>query len=224
MGLDAAQIADLCEIIEEGFARPVEISKAALRTRKWREKTETVTGDVTVTSQEIAEKPSPIVTVTSPVTPLARGEDNLPRLVDTGLAAAVDASADDWPAGDAGEHAKLLCAAAESYRLDPNREPGLVTSRGRLAAWRRDGASWQFDVVPTVTEIVRKRGPPIHVWTYFDGAIGQSIANNRKALEIPAHASPRPPASAKYAARQANMERALAGAESAAGGRDHATG
>lgn len=130
----------------------------------------------------------------------------------------VEAVVCDWPEGDARRHAELLSQAANTIRLDPARQPGLTTTLGRLAAWRRDGASWEHDVLPMVTAIAAKRGPPIASWKFFDAAIAQSIADNRQALNIPEarHASqtheqlPRRPD-----ARSANRDRSTAGAERA---------
>lgn len=104
----------------------------------------------------------------------------------------VEAVVSDWPEGDARRHAELLSQAANTIRLDPSRQPGLTTTLGRLAAWRRDGASWEHDVLPVVTAIAAKRGPPIASWKFFDAAIAQSIADNRQALTIPEarHAAP----------------------------------
>lgn len=108
--------------------------------------------------------------------------------------AELSAAADDWPAGSAIDHARLLVEAAGTVRLDPSRQPGLMTTMGRLAAWRRDGASWAHDVLPVVTGLAQKRGPPIALWKFFDAAIAQSIADNRAALQIPdpRHAGPAP--------------------------------
>lgn len=97
----------------------------------------------------------------------------------------VETVVSDWPEGDARRHAELLAQAANTIRLDPARQPGLTTTLGRLAAWRRDGASWEHDVLPVVTGIAAKRGPPIASWKFFDAAIAQSIADNRQALTIP---------------------------------------
>lgn len=91
----------------------------------------------------------------------------------------------DWPDGDTRRLAELLADAAGTVRLDPARQPGLTLTAGRLAAWRRDGASWEHDVVPVVTTLAGKRGQPITSWKFFDAAIAQSIADNRQALKIP---------------------------------------
>jgi hypothetical protein len=60
-----------------------------------------------------------------------------------------------------------------------------VTTRGRLAAWKRDGASWEHDVLPVVTGLCAGRRSRIASWKFFDQAIARSIADNRAALEIP---------------------------------------
>lgn len=92
---------------------------------------------------------------------------------------------DDWPAGSADAHAKLLVAEVASPWLDPNKSPDLVTTRGRLAAWRRDGASWESDVLPVVTGLCANRRGKVASWKYFDDAVARSISDNRAALEIP---------------------------------------
>lgn len=147
-------------------------------------------------SADIADKPCPQISAEkaemsaesadkSP--PLARVRDNPSRLVISGQTV-VDVSAsaleqpDDWPTQNCVE---CLVAEVASPRLDPSKSPGLVQTAGRLAAWRRDGASWQFDVLPVVKATCAKARLPIGSWKYFDPAIAQSIADNRRALEIP---------------------------------------
>lgn len=92
---------------------------------------------------------------------------------------------DDWPAGKADHHAKLLVETVASPWLDPQKSPDLVTTRGRVAAWKRDGASWDHDVLPVVTGLSANRRSRISSWKFFDAAISRSIAENRAALEIP---------------------------------------
>jgi hypothetical protein len=125
---------------------------------------------------------------------LTRVRDNPSRLVITGQTV-VDVSAsagdqpDDWPTGN---HVEALVAEVSSPRLDPDKSQGLHLTAGRLVAWRRDGASWQFDVLPVVKAACAKSKTPIATWKYFDTAISVSIAENRRALEIPdAAATPR---------------------------------
>lgn len=130
----------------------------------------------------------------------------------------VEAVVSDWPEGSPFDHGVMLCEAANSHRLDLTKQPGLGSTIARLAAWRRDGASWEHDVVPVVTAIARKPGQAITLWKYFDSAIAQSIADNAAALKIPearhaSHAHEQlPPA---VDARRANRERSTAGAERA---------
>lgn len=92
---------------------------------------------------------------------------------------------DDWPAGKASDHAELLIRTVESPWLDQNKSPDLVTTRGRIAAWKRDGASWEHDVLPVVTGLCANRRSRISSWKFFDAAISRSIGENRAALEIP---------------------------------------
>lgn len=95
---------------------------------------------------------------------------------------------DDWPEGKSLDHARALCdAVGAAGKLDTARSPGLIQSLGRLAAWRREGASWEHDVIPTVTALAQKAKGTVSTWTYFDAAIGESIAANRRALDIPEH-------------------------------------
>lgn len=117
--------------------------------------------------------------------PLARVVDITSSTENTGLA---DAVVDDWPVGDL---VTRLSSEIASPRLDPSKAVGLITTSGRLAAWKREGASWHHDVIPVVRGLCSKRGPPISSWKYFDDAIAQSIASNREALKIPAHERPR---------------------------------
>lgn len=124
------------------------------------------------------------------------------------------AFASDWPAGDARDHAEILVAEAGTVFLDPSRQPGLATTTGRLHAWRRDGASWDHDVMPVVVAIAQKQRRPIGSWKFFDAAIAQSIADNRAALSIPEARRPaenRP--SAKLQAKRENWERHRTGAD-----------
>lgn len=101
-----------------------------------------------------------------------------------GSASAIPAS-DDWPAGKADAHSRLLVELVASPWLDPQKSPDLVTTRGRIAAWRRDGASWEHDVLPVVTGLCANRRSRVSSWKFFDAAISRSIAENRAALEIP---------------------------------------
>lgn len=130
----------------------------------------------------------------------------------------VQATVDDWPNGDARHHGELLVDLARTVHLDPSRQPGLVTTAGQLHAWRRDGASWEHDVVPVVTSIAQKQRRAIASWKFFAAAIAQSIADNRAALSIPeaqthaAQADAHRP-SPKLTAKRANLNRHFASAE-----------
>ncbi|MFZ2252669.1 MAG: helix-turn-helix domain-containing protein [Minisyncoccia bacterium] len=88
----------------------------------------------------------------------------------------------DWPEGDP---AKVLISEIASPWLDPHKTAGLVTTAGRVSAWRREGASWQDDVIPVIAGICQRRKAPVSSWQFFDAAIAQSIANNRAGLTIP---------------------------------------
>ena len=120
-------------------------------------------------------------------TPLARVRDNLPRLVISGLiddddCASAQDHPDDWPAANVVE---TLVEEVASPRLDHRKSPGLVQTSGQLAAWKRDGASWEHDVLPVVKALCAKSKTPIASWKFFAPAIAQSIADNRAALAIP---------------------------------------
>lgn len=191
-GVDAALVARVAKALASAGG---EKSKAALRTEKWRAKkasqnvTEASPRDVTKIITERHETSPDRHRVTSPRT---CGEDNLSRLEITGLvvvggvdARKPDQQTDDWPMGNAKRHAELLVETVASPWLDPQKSGGLVLTTGRLDAWKRQGASWEHDVLPVVTSATAGRRSKINGWTYFDDAIANSIAANRKALEIP---------------------------------------
>lgn len=92
---------------------------------------------------------------------------------------------DDWPASKPTEAVRQLVEVTGSPWLDPAKSPGLVTTAGRLAAWKREGASWEHDVVPVVAAVCAKQRSPVATWKFFDQAIARSMADNRAALEIP---------------------------------------
>lgn len=197
-GLSAEDIADVAEAMES--PAPV-LTAGALRTRKWREKkAETVTGDVTETRHGDVTHVGDRVQVVTPSLPSLRSEE----VGGGGVGADAVPLLDDWPAGKADHHAGLLVEAVGSPWLDPCKSPDLVTTRGRVAAWKRDGASWEHDVLPVVTGICANRRSRISSWKFFDQAISRSIAENRAALLIPeatGHRSTGPPRS--FAAEQA---------------------
>lgn len=146
-------------------------------------------------------------------TPLTRVENNSP-LIELDYLAAADAetrvgvaepapgspgpAGSDWPPGTTGALSALLVAAVNegraqpTARLDPIRQPGLTQTLGQIFLWKTGGASWEHDVVPVVTALARKTGPPIKGWNYFADAIAQSMAANRKPFEAQAHENDRP--------------------------------
>ncbi|MFI8684074.1 helix-turn-helix domain-containing protein [Brevundimonas diminuta] len=156
-------------------------------------------GEAAAVAQALATTPEPVV-----------------QLVATVVESPEPTPANDWPEGDARRHAELLVELAATVRLDVARQPGLTLTAGRLAAWRRDGASWEHDVVPVVTSLARKRGQAIASWKFFDAAVAQSIADNRQALNIPEarHAAQTDDrVSDRQSSRRANRDRSDAGAE-----------
>lgn len=180
MGLTVDEIAD----VAEANAPDRTLSAGAERTRRWRERqaaasrcdvTETRHGDVS----HVGERPQVVI----PSLPSLRSEELGGGGGDAGER--VSASPDDWPSGKASDHADLLIATVASPWLDPCKSPDLVTTRGRVAAWKRDGASWEHDVLPVVTGLCANRRARISSWKFFDQAVSRSIAENRAALEIP---------------------------------------
>jgi len=143
----------------------------------------------TKTPKTVSDDLKTVKTV-SDADPRARVRELSPRLVISGSddaddARALDQPSDDWPAGSAKDHAKALIAEVGSAWLDPNKSLDLNTTMGRLAAWKREGASWTHDVVPTVAKLCERNRKPVKSWKFFDGAIAQAIADNRAALSIP---------------------------------------
>jgi hypothetical protein len=135
-----------------------------------------------------------------------------------GASAPVLVSVSDWPEGDAQAHARLLVELVGSAVLDPARSMGLVTTAGRIAAWRREGASWVHDVAPVVAALCAKRREPVSSWKFFDAAVARSIADNREALTIPdaatrTRATGPPSWSAQVDAATAEARRRLVGGE-----------
>lgn len=104
----------------------------------------------------------------------------------------------DWPERPDEELIRLIA----SPWLDPNKSHGLVTTAGRVSAWRRDGASWERDVVPVVRGLCANRHSPVATWKFFDSQIAQAVADNRRTLEIP-EARPAPVQFVTFADRRA---------------------
>jgi hypothetical protein len=207
-GMTLEDVIDLAETWEEGEARDVpSLSKGALRTRKWREnqaarEAGSSRGDVTETRHGDVSHVGAGTQVVIPSLPSLRSEE---LVVGGGVVGRERASqADDWPEGRASDHAEQLVAAVASPWLDPNKSPDLVTTRGRVAAWKRDGASWEHDVLPVVTGLCANRRARISSWKFFDAAISRSIADNRAALQIPeARVIPLRPGGESFADRNA---------------------
>jgi hypothetical protein len=207
-GMTLQDVIDLAETMEAGFAQPVpELSKAALRTRKWREKqaaekVETSPRDVTETRHGDGH---------GDVSPsCARVRELPPRLVISGSDDDVDcasaiSSSDDWPELKGRQtYAELLVERIASPWLDPAKSLDLVGTAGRVVAWKRDGASWEHDVVPVVTALCAKAGKRVGTWKYFDASVAQTIADNRAALAIPeARVVPLRPGGESFADRDA---------------------
>jgi hypothetical protein len=211
MGLTLEQAVELAEAWEEGASLPVTMSAGAARTRKWREKKaaekeQASPRDVTVTHH--GDAPTRSARVVTPFSSSLRSEE-----VGGGGGERASAPADDWPEGKATDHVRLLVAQVASPRLDPSKSPGLITTAGRLVAWRKEGASWEHDVVPVVTAVCAKQRSPVSTWKFFDQAIGRSIADNRAALEIPdarvvrLHATGPPSFADTFAAERAEARR-----------------
>jgi len=97
-------------------------------------------------------------------------------------AAATGEGLGDWPSKDARELSAILVAEAHTVKLDPSRQPGLVTSAGRIAAWQRQGFSWADAVVPTVVALAQRAGRPLTSWSYFDSAIAERHALNTRPI------------------------------------------
>jgi hypothetical protein len=113
----------------------------------------------------------------------------VPQMPDTRsqIKDAEDAGADDWPAGKPFDHAQLLVVEAEAVNFSLDRAPGLAQGITALHRWRRDGASWEHDVVPVVKALAQKARSPIKSWSYFEDAIATNVAATRAAMTIPEH-------------------------------------
>lgn len=113
--------------------------------------------------------------------PRARREDNLLTTEGPCQTDDDDLRASDWP----NDPLKAIVAEVASPWLDPSKSPGLITTGGNLNRWRREGASWEHDVLPVVRGVCAKARKPIGSWSYFDAAVSQAIADNRRALTLP---------------------------------------
>ena len=174
-------IADAVEFARLG--KPT-LSPGAIRTRKWREKqAEAVTESVTEQRHGDVSHVGARAQVVTPFSSSLRSEEVGVGGVERERAQIP--SFDDWPAGKVQHHAKLIVEAVASPWLDPSKSPDLVTTAGRIVAWKRDGASWEHDVLPVVSGLCAKQRSRVASWKFFDQAIARSIADNRAALEIP---------------------------------------
>lgn len=216
--LRAAEVFETTAVAMKPARSKGAIRQARYEERKRQKASESVRPDV---SDETDASDAPLSLPPSPQTPQppthTPGDETTHAHVRAEPVLAV-VSVSDWPDDAGGKLAGRLCEEVGSPRLDWSKTPDLLTTSTRLAAWRRDGASWEFDVVPVVTALARRPGRPITSWKFFDSAIAQSIADNAAALKIPEarHASQAheqlPPA---VDARRANRERSTAGAERA---------
>nr|WP_313414962.1 hypothetical protein [Brevundimonas diminuta] len=197
-------------------------SKGAERTRRWRERRE-ASQSVTCDGGDVRDAgdacDAPLSLPPSPQTPQPPTHTpgyETTRTHERAEPVLAVVAATDWPEETGGKLASRLCEEVASPRLDWAKTPDLLTTSTRLFAWRRDGASWEFDVVPVVTALASRPGRPITSWKFFDAAVAQSIADNRQALKIPEarHAAQTDDrVSDRQSARSANRDRSDAGAE-----------
>lgn len=163
---------------EDALAKRREADAARQKKRRHvtsRDVTQTVDGHAD-TSPHVRERYAQVVNPSSSL----RSEE-----IGGGGGEAREAPVDDWPEGKPTELTRKLIDAVGSPWLDPSKSHGLVTTAGRIAAWKRDGASWEHDVVPVVSALCAKQRGPVSSWKFFDQAIGRSISDNRAALQIP---------------------------------------
>ena len=194
-GATAEAIAIAVEAIEAAQANdPREAKRTADRERMRRKRD--LSQDVARLSRDVsATTPSPLCPPAFPPHPLTTPPISpQPSGGGGGASASEIETTDDWPDGKAQDHARLIVSEVASPRLDPMKSPGLVTTAGRLAAWKRDGASWEHDVIPVVASVCAKQRGPVSTWKFFDQAIARSMADNRAALEVPiSHRATGPP-------------------------------
>lgn len=88
---------------------------------------------------------------------------------------------DDWPPLSL-SIADDVASAVNSPWLDPQKSPGLITSAGRFAAWKRAGASFAMDVVPAIRAGCANRREPVNSWGFFDAAVARAQANRERDL------------------------------------------
>ena len=110
-----------------------------------------------------------------------------PEPVDIGGGVERAGAVGDWPEGR--DVLTVAVAQTGSPWLDPNKSPGLITSAGRFAAWRRAGASFSEDVIPALIAVCHRQREPIQSWAFFDNAVARAQANRERDL-TPAEARP----------------------------------
>lgn len=188
MGLDAAQIADLCEAIEEGFAKPVELSPAELLTPRQAQNVRAYARRQALKSAESALKNAEKTLNSAPAenaenllkpaesqrfsAPLARREDNPSisvdpcRIDDEENASAWDRARLDGLASRLREEAGEALNAAAPDLL--NLSPIVKLLKGG------DGPRCELeaDVIPALRVVAAKaRKGSIRTWAYFRQAI-----------------------------------------------------
>lgn len=178
LGLSIEEAIELTELLEKSNARAARgTSKAAQRTRKWREKRheerhETSPGDVT------QERHGDVTASCAPVRDITSNSEN------TGLAdaaAAEEQQADDWPDVAPGMLVKMLARTAGPGLEDLLKAPGLTTTGGEITRWKQMHCSWELDVLPIVkARTMRKRRKPVASWIPFTADI---LAAKRRRLE-----------------------------------------
>jgi hypothetical protein len=143
------------------------------------------------TPKTVSDEPKTVKTPSDADASRTRVRELSPRLVISGSDDDVDcasaiSTSDDWPELKGRQtYAELLVERVASPWLDPAKSLDLVGTAGRVVAWKRDGASWEHDVVPVVTALCAKAGKRVGTWKYFDTSVAQTIADNRAALAIP---------------------------------------
>jgi len=198
---DAAEMAERFEeSVDDALVKSApQRSAAAVRQAAYRDRKRNAEHNDVDNARDVTAPPTRSAQVVTPFSSSLRSEE-----VGGGGGECAGAIS-DWPDGRASDHVRLLVDAVGSSRLDPAKAPGLITTSGRLAAWKRDGASWEHDVVPVVTALCAKQRSPVSTWKFFDQAIARSMADNRAALEIPEAGPQRAtgPPSNDFAARDA---------------------
>lgn len=193
MGLSLDQAIELAETWEAGSAKPVpELSKAALRTRKWREKNENKHhGDVTVTHHGDSH---------GDVSPsCARVRDKTPKLVITNSASASSSAGEpdfeepdlDWPESWPPSRSYLdqieavlrdAAAPAVNAAAPKLKIVSAILALGRSGKGPR--CELQLDVLPAIRACAAKTRPgSVSGWEFFRPAILE--ARDRRLAQTP---------------------------------------